>query len=303
MRIFFFYKYHVRLYQFSGQASQNIYVFTILTHIITHLPLFAAMSRSLDAYDRISIAEIVLYTFFLVIGIYLYFKHGIRRSTGWLYLVFLAIARILGSALRLATISSPRNVSLYVGWQVLNGFGLGPLILLLLGMLGRCYDSINRQGHVIIKPWHQIGIKLVMVGAIALTIVGGIRSEMAIDGGHLTISYTDLSKAGSALMIVVLIMVIAVATIAFVSKGRIAQGERRILFAVLASLPFVAVRLTYSCVLVLSDRQGSPWLFLGAGVLMEMMVVLICEAVGLTVARAPPAPKQDQELRQGYIRP
>ncbi|KAG9253849.1 uncharacterized protein F5Z01DRAFT_132137 [Emericellopsis atlantica] len=260
------------------------------------------MSRSLDTYDHISIAEIVIYAFFLVVGVYLCFKHGVRRTTGWVYLVIFAIARILGSALRLATTSNPSDVGLYVGWQVLNGVALGPLILLLLGMLGRCYDSINRQGHVVVKPLYQRIIRLMMLVAIILTIVGGTQSDMTMQGGHVHVAYTTLSKAGTALMIPVFVMVILVAIIALFNQGYISQGEHRILFAVFASVPFVAVRLAYSCVLVLGGHQGSAWLFLGASVIMEMMAVLICEAVGVTLAKVPPAPKEDHQLREGHTR-
>jgi hypothetical protein len=252
------------------------------------------MHRAIDTYDRIAIAEIALYSFFLIGAVFLSIKHGFARSNGWRFLIILALARLIGSALRLASISDATDTSLYAGWLVTNSVGLGPLILVLLGLLGRVFDSINRQGHVVVKPLYQRLIELLMLIAMIVLIVGGTQSTYAMDSdGQIHVEYNTLSHVGMGLMIAVLALVILETVLVFRNQGYVAQGEHRILFVVVTALPFVAVRLIYSCILIFSGKPSTPWVYLGASVIMEVVVVLICEAVGFTLEKAPPKPQAE----------
>ncbi|KAF7537260.1 hypothetical protein G7Z17_g12891 [Cylindrodendrum hubeiense] len=258
------------------------------------------MARSLDTYDRIAIAEIIIYSFFLVGGAFLCFKHGLSRSSGWRFLVILALARLIGSAMLLATINDPTNISLYIGWMTLNGVGFGPLILMLLGLLDRLFGSINREGRELVKPLYQRMITLLMLVAMILLIVGGTQADYTIVNGSPKINYTTESKAGAALMIVVLGFLVIEAALVVKNQGYIAEGEHRILIAVLASLPFVIVRLIYTCVLILGNKSQTVWFYLGGGVIMEIMVVLICEAVGFTLQKVTPTTKALETEQPSY---
>lgn len=256
------------------------------------------MSRPLDDYDRIAIAEIVVYSVFLLTGVFLCWKHGFARSDGWRFAIILALARLIGSSLRLATVSDPTNTSLYVGWLTLNGFGLAPLILLLLGLLVRLFESINQRGHVVVKPIYQRLIQLLMLGAMILIIVGGTQSSYHLNGGSSSVHYSGISQAGMGLLIVVFALVVLESLLAFRNQGFVAQGEHRILIAVFLSLPFLLVRLVYGAVLIFGSIHGSVWLYLGAGVVMEMVVVLICEAVGLTLPARPKVEVKRESARR-----
>lgn len=252
----------------------------------------------MDDYDKIAIVEIVFYSFFFVAGVFLCWKHGFSKSDGWRFAIILALARLIGSSLRLATISDPTNVSLYVGWLTLNGLGLAPLVLLLLGLLQRLFDSLNRQGHVVVQPILQRGILLLMIVAMILIIVGGTSSSYTLNGNTPSIHYPATSKAGIALLILVFVLVVFESLLAFRHQGSIAEGEHRVLIAVFISLPFLLVRLVYGAILVLGNIHGSVWLFLGAGVIMEIVVVLVCEAVGLTLEALPKNERKDERAGQ-----
>lgn len=228
------------------------------------------MARPLDAYDDIAIATVVVYALFLAAAGALCVKHGFARSSGWRFLIVLAIARIVGFALLLSTVSSPGDVGLYVGWMILNGIGLGPLVLMLQGLLGRILDVAARQGYAAVKPSHRRAVDLLMLVAIALLIVGGAQSS---------VGYSATSHAGTSIVIVVVALLCL---------------ETRSLLAVVISLPFVVVRLIYSCLVVFGSVASSVWLYLIMLVVMEM-VVLVCEVLGLTLNPAPPMPKDDQE--------
>lgn len=244
----------------------------------------------MDTYDNISIVEIVFYSFFLVGGVYLCFKHGIGKG-GWRYHVILSLVRLIGSAFCLRTISDTTNTSLYIGWQTLNGVGLGPLVLIVFGLIGRLFDSINRRGYVIVKPLYQHLIEALMLASMVLIIVGGVESDHKLVNGKAIIDYSTLSRVGIILMIIVVVLICLEFFIALRSQGYVPQGEHRILIAIGVSLPFIIVRLVYSCVTVLGSSVGSVGLFLGAGVIMEIVVVLVCEVVGFMLDKAPPKTK------------
>ncbi|KJK76773.1 hypothetical protein H634G_07814 [Metarhizium anisopliae BRIP 53293] len=193
-----------------------------------------------DTYDVISVVGIPIYVVFLVGAVFLSVKHGFKKSSGWRYLIVLAVARIIGFSFRLAIMDDPANTSLWIGWMTVNGLGLGPLVLVLLGLLSRVFDSVNRQGHVVLTPTHQRLVQLLVLVAIIVTI-----------------------------------------------------GEHRILLGVVASLPFVIVRLVYSCLTIFAGVNSNVWIYLGMGVLMEMVVVFMLEVLGFTLDKAPREAKSD----------
>ncbi|KAJ9417411.1 hypothetical protein FOXG_09362 [Fusarium oxysporum f. sp. lycopersici 4287] len=253
------------------------------------------MARPMDAHDDIAIAEIVIYTFILIGALFLCKTHGFGRTAGWLYICILSLARLIGSSMLLATINDPSNTSLYVGWLTLNGLGLGPLILILLGLLSRCFDSIKRQGGRGVLPIYQRAIQLLMLAAIIIISVGGANSDYELNGSSPSVKYNSECKIGVILMILVLVLVLGQFFLALRSQSYIADGEHRLLIAVGASLPFVVVRLAYTCALILGGHKQDVWMYLGAGIIMEMMVAIICEAVGFTLCKAP-KPTESQEM-------
>ncbi len=260
------------------------------------------MHRPFDTYDGLAVAQIILYSVFLVGAVVLCLKHGFLKSAGWRYLLVLALVRLVGNALRLATLAAPTDQNLYVGWLVLNGLGLGPLILMLLGLLSRTFESMRRNGHDIIKPVFHRAIQLLMLVAMILLIVGGFSSTFTVSAatGAPQISYAETSRVGSGLMIGVFVLLCVETLLAFLNQGYVAQGEHRIVLAVVACLPFVLVRLVYSELLVFAHVHSTAWLMLAMEVVMEALVVLICEVLGFTLARAPPEERKPLDAEAQY---
>ncbi|KAG8406208.1 hypothetical protein J3459_019414 [Metarhizium acridum] len=246
-----------------------------------------------DTYDVISVVGIPIYVVFLICAVLLSIKHGFKKSSGWRYLVVLAAARIIGFSLRLAIINDPANTSLWIGWMTVNGLGLGPLVLVLLGLLSRVFDSINRQGHVVLTPTHQRLVQLLVVVAVVVTVVGGTQSGFSLQNGAVSVDYATASRVGVGLMIAAVALLCLEALVAFRNQGYVAQGEHRILLGVVASLPFVLVRLVYSCLTVFAGVNSNVWVYLGMGVLMEMVVVFMLELLGFTLDKAPRDPRSD----------
>jgi hypothetical protein len=238
------------------------------------------MSRPFDAYDGIACAEIGIYCIYLCGAIYLCHKHGFTTSSGWRYLIILSLARLIGDSMRLATISQPTNKNLYIGWLILLGVGLGPLILSLHGILGLLIDSMNTQGRVLIKSFYRHLLELLMLGGIILGIVGGIQSHFSINQGNPVTHYSTLSYVGSGIIVAVMGLLLLECLIVFRNRDCIVQSENRVLTAVIICIPFVLVRLAYSWILVFGGVHSSPWLLLGMSTAMEVIVTFICEVIG-----------------------
>ncbi|TWU72617.1 hypothetical protein ED733_003982 [Metarhizium rileyi] len=248
---------------------------------------------NLDTYDVISVVGIPIYVVFLVCAVFLSIKHGFAQSSGWRYLIVLALARIVGFSFRLAIMSDPSDTSLWIGWMVLNSLGLGPLILVLLGLLSRVFESITRQDHVVLTATHRRLIQLLVVVAIVVTVIGGTQSDFVVRNGAIEVDYATACDVGVGLMIAVVVLLCLETLVAFRNQCYVAKDEHRILLGVVVSLPFVIVRLLYSCVSVFAGVNTNVWVYLGMGVLMEMIVVFMLEALGFTLDKTPREPEDD----------
>ncbi|KAK3380341.1 hypothetical protein B0T24DRAFT_190916 [Lasiosphaeria ovina] len=259
--------------------------------------------------DRIAIGTIVVYVPALAVAVTLALRHGFGRNAGWLFLVVFSVARILGSALQLATINDPTNVGLIVGAATLLSIGISALVLVMLALIGRVLGGIARQGtgYAVVEPRTLRLVQLVVLVGLILGIVGGTKLgdavSKAFDGqaqGQAPPAYSipAESKAGLGLLIAGYAILVGVTLAAAAHVGHVAAGERRLLLAVGLALPFLLVRIVFSAMATFgSDPNfrsfgGSPnypHYLIGMAIVMEMATVAIIEAVGLTLQKASPA--------------
>ena len=136
--------------------------------------------------------------------------------------------------------------------------------------------------------------------AIALiSLVGliiGIVGENKINFNGNTIQYANsYSKAATLLFLATWVALVLMFLLLSTRLGSIQNGQKRLLIAVAISIPLILVRLIYSLVSTLggvrkfSSISGSNTIYLCMDVLMEIGVVLVCTAIGLTlrVVQAP----------------
>lgn len=86
--------------------------------------------------DGVAIVQLVPFTVYLALGVLLCFRHGFRRSDGWVIVVTFSILRVLGACFQLASITHPTR-AIYGGALICQGIGLAPLTLLNLGLFVR----------------------------------------------------------------------------------------------------------------------------------------------------------------------
>ncbi|ORY63533.1 uncharacterized protein BCR38DRAFT_458644 [Pseudomassariella vexata] len=222
--------------------------------------------------NNISIAEICFYTLSLFLAIWLSTRHGFGRSAGWFYLIMFSLARIIGASLQLATISQPRNISLYIGAATLANVGLSPLILAQLGLIGRALASIRKSHATFLDEKKLRLVQTIVVVGLILGAVGGNKAASTY-GETGTYEAPGESKAGIGLMI----------------AGYILLLLATIVIALQIRLVYAAIS-TFANNSKFNQLSGNFNIQLGMAIVMEMIVVAIVEGIGLTLKQMPNNP-------------
>jgi hypothetical protein len=86
--------------------------------------------------DGVSILKLILYLPYLFASIYVCYRHGFRRNSGWIFLVIFCVLRIIGSCAQLATTNNSSSTP-YTIAAVTDSIGLSPLLLSSRGLISR----------------------------------------------------------------------------------------------------------------------------------------------------------------------
>ncbi|CDO69939.1 hypothetical protein BN946_scf184836.g13 [Trametes cinnabarina] len=257
----------------------------------------------LDARGDIAVAEIVLYVPIFFVAIPLVLRHGFTRKAGWIFLILLAIIRIVGGVTHILFEQKPSNTTLQIIFNVMEASGLSPLLVASVGFLSTV-GQYSLDDHPLMSRGTRL-MGILGTVALALAIAGGIKAGEAKTQSDLD-SGTKLRKIGSALFGVLYVAIVGVTAFCFQNKHKILKYRRKLLSGIAAALPFLFVRVLYAILSAFSpsplgfDADGqriavtssSPlktfnsttgrWeVYLGMSVIAEYIVVLIYTSVGL----------------------
>ena len=203
--------------------------------------------------------------------------------------------------MQLATIAQPKNISLFIGSATLLNIAISPLELVALGLLSRVISSINKTHQTLITSRHIKYAELFNLVGLICGIVGGTQSGE--DYGHTGVFTPQAtSKAGLALFIATFVVIAIGCVVLFPSISHAEKGEKRILIAIAASLPFLLVRLVYSIMSTFVNNRnfsiivGDSTILLCMGLIMEAIMVVIYEGFGLTLKKLP----KEEKAREGH---
>ena len=87
--------------------------------------------------ESLDIAELAIFSPLLLLTLFVIYRHGIHRQSGWIYLSIFCLIRIIGGALGIAAARNPSNVSDLKWSAILGSIGISPLLLASLGLLKR----------------------------------------------------------------------------------------------------------------------------------------------------------------------
>ncbi|KAI4274541.1 MAG: hypothetical protein L6R38_006068 [Xanthoria sp. 2 TBL-2021] len=240
--------------------------------------------------SRLAIADVVFYIPALILSIIIVVRHGFDRQLGWVFLTLLALIRLIGNSEEIAANVQHSN-GLFIAAAVMNGLGLGPLLLAMIGMLKRVEQAVSQNRVNANRSLLQVAparfLNLSRIALLVALILAAVGSAKLYSSDHSEHSQgTTLARAG-----IVIFQTVLAASI-FRGREPVNIGERRILYAVIASVPFLAVRLLYS-LLVFFDttsstftlRGGNIWVRSFMSVAEEWITVILYLAAGLAAPR------------------
>lgn len=261
--------------------------------------------------EGISIAELCVYIPILILTLIIIFRHGFQRQLGWIYLSIFCLIRLIGAGFKISSVHNPANKTDTEWAAILNSVGLSPLLMASLGLLKRITDqcSTHVRSNSNILPVGGIIGKLVTSKATAnsrrsriiqvaqlptmialiLCIAGG--TDAASSSTSEQQSGTKDTKAGVIIFCIVYILLAFLAIITVTDVRKAERGEKRIYIAVMAALPFIAIRLLWSVISAFSHSKdfsvvnGKPVIQLVMATLEEFVVVVMYTVAGLTVGR------------------
>ena len=260
----------------------------------------------------LNVVELVFYGPALLCAAWTIKKHGMRQS-GWIYLALLAIIRIVGASTGLAANSHPSQ-GLVETSEIAYSVGLSPLFLAWLGIILRVNEGMRSH---LFKPKLINLIHLPIVVGLVLAIYGGTKlfdtNPASVNTG---VTYT---RAGIMMFLVALIALSAISVSTLTRIRHIIDCERGLLFASLAVIPFLVVRIVYSIIVdfdrsstifsLTSNRTAAVVVQAIMSVAMEFIVVSIFLTVGVSTPAVPrstvrsgqntTAPGQETERRIG----
>ncbi|KZF21816.1 hypothetical protein L228DRAFT_269270 [Xylona heveae TC161] len=237
---------------------------------------------------RLAIAEIVYYAPALVLAVIVMLRHGFRRQLGWIYLAILALVRIIGSSMQIASEQDPSNTGLITTAAILSSVGLSPLLLAMAGLLKRVDDSLPSSHRLPGRTFTLLHIPTLV--ALILAITGGSEessSPTSNNGGR------KFMKIAIIIFLVVYVIQSALTFLTLFKLRHVPQGERKLVYAVTGSIPFLAVRLLYSLIgafesptkLTFNTVVGNVFVQAFMAVLEEFVIVAMYLAAGLLVAK------------------
>ncbi|KAJ4400377.1 hypothetical protein N0V91_008733 [Didymella pomorum] len=235
--------------------------------------------------DTIALIDLIFFSPCLLLSVFVCFRHGFSKSSGWLYTLILCLVRIIGGICQFVS-HSDQSAGLIQTILILDSVGLAPLLLATLGLLSRFIDFVNASSASRFTTRHFRLLHLVLLVATILAIAGGTNISVDSSGIY---QIPTTSKVGVALYIsgfagIVLMFLLSLAQISVLPIK-----ERRVPIAIGIALPFIAVRLLYSVLSVFlhnhlfSVANGSTAVRLGMAVIEEIVVVGIYVTLGLFV--------------------
>ena len=245
----------------------------------------------LDNHGILGAVEIAFFSPVLLISIFICIRHGFNRRLGWFYLLTLSLLRLIGaSCLLYAQANNDNSKDLLSAYYVCSSIGTAPLLLALMGFLTRINNGMDHKG-LSSQVWRPI--QVAALTALALAIVGGTYqggtkpSEVKL--GH------ELNEVAACIFMAIWAALTGITGITFLRISHVRLIERKLLYAGLASIPFLLVRVVYAVAVSFSRDPSSPLYQYNVNIYvsalmqfaMEAIVVIFYVTAGVLTPEAP----------------
>ncbi|ETS77087.1 hypothetical protein PFICI_10961 [Pestalotiopsis fici W106-1] len=242
--------------------------------------------------DTIYLIELAFYGPIIPAIIFVILLHGGKKPYTWrpviIPLMLMSGLRIAGAAVGLRSLS-PDKASLASTATILDTIGLAPVICLIIGLLIRANAPLYRG----LPLWAFIPLQMLAVASTVMTAYGG--RDLYTAGKNAQRDLT-LMRVGIFLFITTFAVAVVLAVITVLkASGKGYRTEWAVAVCALLSVPFMAVRLTFSTASLftgqdsvlnpMTDNDTGVWLHLFMVVIMEYIISFSATAVGLTSRR------------------
>ena len=244
----------------------------------------------LDARGDLSAAAVAFFAPALIISLVVVARHGFSRQAGWLYLLGLSILRLIGaSCILYIETQNDYSESLLICAAITSAVGTAPLLLALLGFLERIHWGMGGHGFSskIFMPLH-----LGSILALVLAIIGGTYESSNSSASEMSTG-RSLMEAASFVFLVIYLSLTGITVLTQRRKSYMLSTEHKLLYAGLAALPFLLVRIIFT-VIVSFSKPGSDFYFRNVDVWASAFMQFLIEAivVALFIAAGLMTPKQ-----------
>ncbi|KAJ9388386.1 hypothetical protein DTO063F5_2717 [Paecilomyces variotii] len=208
----------------------------------------------LDNNGKLAIVQLIYYSPALIASILVTRKQGFSYAAGWHYLIVLSVLRIVGNILQIVAESqSTPNLELTITAATIAGVGLSPLTLATMGILRRINMRMTPE-FVSLRVFRIMYI----FPALAIVLLSAGGSEISSLQASSRNTGLALLKAGAVLFLVTAVFLCFVSAAFLARTSRIRCEDRKLMSAVVGSLPFLVVRVLYSVLVEFNyDDQGS----------------------------------------------
>ncbi|GAM83349.1 hypothetical protein ANO11243_013360 [Dothideomycetidae sp. 11243] len=245
--------------------------------------------------EILDIIELIFYVPVLFVAGYVCLKHGFQRSAGYLFLVILALLRLIGASTGIASAHNPDNTDLLTTTIICSSVGLSPLLLTLIGFTQRIHN--NASGNPPIPPRFLRLVSIPIIAALILSIVAGTDSFSSKPSDRST-AHT-YAKAASLLYLVSLVLIAGILALTLATRARLQKTDTKLLYAGLVALPFLAIRVLFSILTafdykdsatfsVITDTTRAVVVQAIMSVLMEFIVVVVYLVAAIATPRLAP---------------
>ncbi|KZT37344.1 hypothetical protein SISSUDRAFT_1034155 [Sistotremastrum suecicum HHB10207 ss-3] len=238
----------------------------------------------------VAAVQLALYVPMVLLTLLLVFRHGFRRTSGWIFLAIFSIVRVAGAIL-IIILEKTANPStgLFTAASIVVSIGLTPLFFATMGFLSTVAQRSDSPGMQAIGQHSKIFriLHLVIIVGMALVISAtvGITSE----NSNSRKNSSSQRKAGGVLFLIVYIALVLIHGYCWVHRDEIRVHRRRLLIGISCALPFFLVRVLYTFLGALQTSPlsnfnpifGSLALYTAMSVVMEFIIVLIYTTVGM----------------------
>jgi hypothetical protein len=155
--------------------------------------------------------------------------------------------------LQLATITHPTSIPLLTSSALLSTVGLSPLLLVTVGLLVRINRCSSKTHATRIQSKYIHLLRAPIIAAVALVICGGNISagELVKKGVYKT---NALITIGVSLLIFGFAAMVSILTWFIILRKYAEDQERRLVVAVVVSMPILLVRLTYAALIMFYNK-------------------------------------------------